>query len=122
MFNSDLVTRTEKAVRHYLTRNTRTIRRNIKAIINKNNRKGKGNGYIIKNAIEVYNIIKAIVKKYIRLIYEGKPFPIGIDIHRPPTLTNSEDKAFNIIVQIIDRGYFPLNNINLIKLANQLRT
>ena len=122
IFNSNFTIRVEKVVRYYLTRNTRTIHRNIKAIINKNNCKGKGNGYTIKNATNIYNIIETIVKKYIRLIYRGKPFATNIDAYRPPTLTDNKDKAFNIVIQIANRSHFPLNNASLIKLANQLRT
>ena len=41
---------------------------------------------------------EAIVKKYVILIKNKKSLLININIHRPPTFIESENKALNILV------------------------
>ncbi|KAK3954602.1 hypothetical protein QBC32DRAFT_322447 [Pseudoneurospora amorphoporcata] len=121
VFVPDVASRAEKAARHFLAGQTATVTR-ATTTRSKANNKARNKGKITyKSAGERFDVSEAIVKKYVMLIRDKKPLPTRKDAHRPNALTEDEDKALNIVVQIADRGHFPINNETLVSLANQLR-
>ena len=85
----------------------------------KTSTKTRNKGTVTYKSIgEKFNVSEAIVKKYVILIRDKKLLPISINTYYLLTFIESENKVFNILIQIINYGHFPFNNTILIKLIN----